>query len=67
MQWLVVQDDDGSWASYALDKIAGVEFDGRDTLYIFRDGLPPKGMRSQNVSICDQPFVGENRSRMKAV
>jgi hypothetical protein len=58
MQWLVVQDDDGTWASYSLDRVAGVEFDGAETLYIFRDGMPPKGARPRNVAITDKPYIG---------
>lgn len=58
MQWLVIQDDDGSWDSISLECVEAIQYDGRGAMYVFRKGLPPKGARPRQVALAAEPFLG---------
>ncbi len=58
MQWLIIQDADGAWDSISLETVEAIQFDGRETLYVFRKGLPPKGAHPMQVSLAPEPYIG---------
>jgi hypothetical protein len=62
-KWLVVQDDDGSSASFALDGVEEVTCDGKGEIHIHRRGFPPKGFRPRSANVADEPYVGASSQR----
>ena len=67
MRWLVIEEAGGAWESVAIDYIEVVTWDGENTVYVKRKGMPPKGYEPRSIFLADEPVVKEPGRSVRSV